>query len=206
MTDQSTKRTLAAIFYADVADYSRLTGLDEEGTHGRVMAMLDKVSGQISSSGGTVLRYAGDAILAIFPSVVQAVTVSMDIQNELAVDNASLAEESRVQIRIGVNLGDVIEDRGEVFGDGVNLAARLEAAAHAGGICISSTVWEQCQGKIDSTFTSDGEQQFKNIVRPVHTYHWQPNATQPGLDLPINDDPFPNKSVNRGIAVRQHVG
>ena len=194
MTDQSTKRALAAIFYADVADYSRLTGLDEEGTHGRVMALLDKVSQHISSSGGTVLRFAGDAILATFPSVVQAVTVTMDIQNGLATDNAPVAEESRVQIRIGVNLGDVIEDRGEVFGDGVNLAARLEAAAHPGGICISSTVWDQCQGKINSTFASGGEQQFKNIARPVHIYHWQPNATHPGRDLPINDDPFPNKS------------
>ncbi len=146
MPDQSAKRTLTTIFYADVVEYSRLTGLDEEGTHSRVMEILDNVSQKINSSGGRVLRYAGDAILATFPSVVQAVEISTDIQSKLVEDNASFAEEVRVHIRIGINLGDVIEDRGEVFGDGVNLAARLEAAAEPGGICISSMVWEQCQG------------------------------------------------------------
>ena len=163
MPEQPAKRTLTAIFYADVADYSRLTGLDEEGTHNRVMAMLDNVSQKISASGGTVLRYAGDAILATFPSVVQSVTTSIDIQEEVAVDNASFAEEARVQIRSGINLGDVIEDRGEVFGDGVNLAARLEAAAKPGGICISSTVWEQCQGKVLDR-RSDARQAYQRAV------------------------------------------
>jgi adenylate cyclase len=195
LSEQPTKRTLTTIFYADVADYSLHTGLDEEGTHSRVMAMLDNVSQKISASGGTVLRYAGDAILATFPSVVQAVTVSMDIQSGLAVDNASVAEESRVQIRIGVNLGDVIEDRGEVFGDGVNLAARLEAAAHPGGICLSSAVWEQCQGKISSNFNDGGEQQFKNITRPVRTFHWQPSTARIDIELPSRDDLFADKSA-----------
>jgi adenylate cyclase len=134
LTEQRAKRTLTTIFYADVVDYSRLTGLDEEGTHNRVMETLDNVSQKISSSGGTVLRYSGDAILATFPSVVQAVETSADIQSKLTEDNAPLPEETRVQIRIGINLGDVIEDRGEVFGDGVNLAARLEAAAEPGGM------------------------------------------------------------------------
>jgi class 3 adenylate cyclase len=170
---------LTTIFYADVVDYGRLTGLDEEGTHSRVLATLDNVSQKISSSGGTVLRYAGDAILATFPSVVQAVETSTGMQSKLADDNASYPEKARVHIRIGINLGDVIEDRGEVFGDGVNLAARLEAAAKPGGICISSMVWEQCQGKINSTFADGGEQQFKNISRPVRTYHWNPTTAQP---------------------------
>ena len=157
VSDQPAKRTLTTILYADVVDYSRLTGLDEEGTHNRVMETLDNVSQKISSSGGTVLRYAGDAILATFPSVVQAVEASTDIQSKLAANNAPFPEETRVHIRIGINLGDVIEDRGEVFGDGVNLAARLEAAAEPGGICISSIVWEQCQGKINSPFADGGE-------------------------------------------------
>lgn len=158
------------------------------------METLDNVSQQISSSGGTVLRYAGDAILATFPSVVQAVQVSTDIQNKLVVDNTSIPDEARIDIRIGINLGDVIEDRGEVFGDGVNLAARLEAAAKPGGICISSAVWEQCEGKIDSTFNNGGEQQFKNITRPVHTFHWQPDDMRTENDLPNSDEPFANKS------------
>ena len=194
MTEQPAKRTLTTIFYADVVDYSRLTGLDEEGTHNRVMETLDNVSQKISSSGGKVLRYAGDAILATFPSVVRAVETSIGIQGKLAEDNAHFPEEARVQIRIGINLGDVIEDRGEVFGDGVNLAARLEAAAEPGGVCISSAVWEQCQGKISSTFNDGGEQQFKNITRPVRTFHWQPGAARTDIDLPNNDDLFADKS------------
>lgn len=193
MPDQPAKRTLTTIFYADVVDYSRLTGLDEEGTHNRVMETLDNVSQKISSSGGKVLRYAGDAILATFPSVVRAVETSTDIQSILAEDNAPFPEETRVHVRIGINLGDVIEDRGEVFGDGVNLAARLEAAAEPGGICISSMVWEQCQGKINSTFADGGEHQFKNISRPIHTFHWQPSANEPGLDLQKKDIPLSDK-------------
>ncbi len=105
MPDQPAKRTLTTIFYADVVDYCRLTGLDEEGTHSHVMEILDSVSQKISSSGGTVLRYAGDAILATFPSFVRAVETSTDIQSKLAEDNAPFPEETRVQIRIGINLG-----------------------------------------------------------------------------------------------------
>jgi TolB-like protein len=193
--EQLAKRTLTAIFYADVADYSRHTGLDEEGTHNRVMSMLDNVSQKISASGGTVLRYAGDAILATFPSVVQSVTTSIDIQEGIAIDNASLTEETKVQIRIGINLGDVIEDRGEVFGDGVNLVARLEAAANPGGICISSAVWEQCQDKISATFNDAGEQRFKNIARPVRIFHWQPGGSRSGIDSPGGDDMYTGKST-----------
>jgi adenylate cyclase len=193
VSDQPAKRTLTTIFYADVVEYSRLTGLDEEGTHSRVMEILDNVSQKINSSGGKVLRYAGDAILATFPSVVQAVEISTDIQSKLVDDNAAFAEQARVHIRIGINLGDVIEDRGEVFGDGVNLAARLEANAEPGGICISSMVWEQCQGKISSTFVDGGEQQFKNINRPVRTFHWEPGAERSGIDFPNNNDPSRSK-------------
>jgi len=193
LPEQPAKRMLTTIFYADVVDYSRLTGLDEEGTHHIVMGTLDNVSQKISSAGGTVLRYAGDAILATFPSVVRAVETSTDIQSKLTEDNALLPEETRVHIRIGINLGDVIEDRGEVFGDGVNLAARLEAAAVPGGICISSMVWEQCQGKINSTFADGGEQQFKNISRPVRTFHWEPSTDRPSIDLPISDTPLTDK-------------
>ena len=132
MSTGSLKRKLTAILYTDVAGYSRLTGDDEEGTHRRVMEVLDFASAQIGNGDGSVLRYAGDAILAEFSSTVAAVKCAMSIQLELNVQNQSLSDDRKVQIRIGINIGDVIEDRGEVFGDGVNLAARLEAAAAEG--------------------------------------------------------------------------
>ncbi len=176
MESDALTRKLAAILYADVAGYSRLTGGDEEGTHRKVMALLDYASDAISSSGGTVLRYAGDAILAEFSSAIAAVNTALAIQSELASQNASIADNEKVQIRIGINIGDVIEDRGEVFGDGVNLAARLEAAAPAGGICISSVVHEQLAGKVDAVFSDGGAEQFKNISRPVQVFRWTPGT------------------------------
>ncbi len=174
MPSEPLNRKLTAILYTDVAGYSRLTGGDEEGTHRRVMEVLDYASQQISDAGGKVLRYAGDAILAEFSSAVSAVNAAMDIQREMARKNQQVADDKKVQIRIGINIGDVIEDRGEVFGDGVNLAARLEAAAPEGGICISGSVHEQVIGKLKENFTDDGEEQFKNISRPVHVYRWIP--------------------------------
>ena len=178
MPSDSLNRKLAAIFYADIAGYSRLTGGDEEGTHRRVMEVLDYTSHEISTAGGTVLRYAGDAILAEFQSAVTAVKTAVSIQTELNTRNQGLQDESKVQIRIGINIGDVIEDRGEVFGDGVNLAARLEASADEGGICISSGVFEQMTGKLEIKFVDGGEQHFKNIQRPVRIYRWLPPREQ----------------------------
>ncbi len=174
MASDSLKRKLTTILYADVAGYSRLSGNDEEGTHRRVMQMLDCATAKIGDLGGTVLRYAGDAILAEFASVVSAVATAVEIQQVLAAENSDLDEDDRVQIRIGINIGDVIEDRGEVFGDGVNLAARLESAAPEGGICIPASVHEQVLGKIEAEFVDDGEQAFKNIERPVRVFHWRP--------------------------------
>ena len=174
MSTGSLKRKLTAILYADVAGYSRLTGDDEEGTHRRVMQVLDFASAQIDNGDGSVLRYAGDAILAEFSSTVAAVKCAVSIQLELSAQNQSLDDDKKVQIRIGINIGDVIEDRGEVFGDGVNLAARLEAAAPEGGICISASVQEQIPGKLDVAFIDGGEMEFKNIDRPVRVFRWQP--------------------------------
>lgn len=170
-------RKLAAIFYADVAGYSRLTGRDEEGTHQRVMAMLDRATERIGKSGGTVLRYAGDAILATFPSVVDAVNTAAAIQVERAEANADVDSDDRVELRIGINLGDVIEDRGEIFGDGVNLAARLEAAAVPGGICISAAAHEQVVRHTDVSFSGGSEETFKNIDRPIRVWRWSPGGS-----------------------------
>ena len=140
MSDLTAKRKLAAIFYADVAGYSRLTSRDELGTHRRVMKMLDDASEFIEQSDGNVLRYAGDAILAEFPSIVLAVEVAVSIQTKLARLSEEHIDDNSVKIRIGLNLGEVLQDRGEIYGDGVNLAARLESAAIPGGICISDRV------------------------------------------------------------------
>ena len=187
METDSLNRKLTAILYIDVAGYSRLTGGDEEGTHRQVMKVLDYASQQISSAGGKVLRYAGDAILAEFSSAVVAAKTAIAIQIELAGQNQALADDKKVQIRIGINIGDVIEDRGEVFGDGVNLAARLESAAPEGGICISASVHEQIYGKLEDEFTDDGEEAFKNIDRPVRVYRWKPiQDSSESSNIPVN--------------------
>jgi adenylate cyclase len=188
MSDQTFTRKLTAIVYADVAGYSRLTGNDEEGTHRRVMEILDIASRKITDSGGTVLRYAGDAILAEYASVVTAVSASIDIQIELANKNVGIPDDRKVQIRIGVNVGDVIEDRGEVFGDGVNLAARLESAAPEGGLCIPMSVYDQVSSKVDAEFIDCGLENFKNINRPVHVYHWVPTAPLLESESAANSD------------------
>ena len=174
MLEQTTKRKLTTILYADVVGYSRLTGQDEAGTHQRVMEILDFVSDAIRGKNGIVLRYAGDAILAEFSSVVSAVETAVTVQSELDRQNLSVEDDYKAQIRIGINLGEVLEDRNEIYGDGVNLAARLEAAAHPGGVCISSIVYDQVRGKIDTDFEEGGEQMFKNIDRPVIIFHWKP--------------------------------
>jgi adenylate cyclase len=173
MQEHVTRRKLTAILYADVAGYSRLTRQDEVGTHRRVMEILDFASDTIRKRNGTVLRYAGDAILAEFSSVVSAVETAVVVQSELAQQNQNVEDDSKTQIRIGVNLGEVLADRNEIYGDGVNLAARLEAAAHPGGVCISSVVYDPIRGKIGADFEDGGEQMFKNIDRPVYIFHWK---------------------------------
>ncbi|MDJ0777991.1 MAG: adenylate/guanylate cyclase domain-containing protein [Gammaproteobacteria bacterium] len=190
MTTDSYQRKLTVILYADIAGYSRLTGEDEEGTHRRAMAVLDHASEAITDAGGTVLRYAGDAILAEFPSAVTAVKCAVSIQLHLHERADPAQDGAGIRLRIGINIGDVIEDRGEVFGDGVNLAARLEGAAPEGGVCISSSVHEQVEGKQNAVFEDGGEAQFKNIERPVQVFYWQPGANlQAAKKSPASETP-----------------
>jgi class 3 adenylate cyclase/TolB-like protein/Tfp pilus assembly protein PilF len=172
MTEKGSTRKLTAIFYADVAGYSRLTGIDELGTHQVVMDLLDFTQKTIQQQGGTVLRYAGDAILAEFSSVVSCVNAAITTQTELASRNQDIPEDQQVLIRIGINLGEVIEDRGEIYGDGVNIAARLEALAPPGGICITSQVAEQIADKLEVSFTNAGRHKLKNISKPVEIWCW----------------------------------
>ena len=180
MPKDSVSHKLTAILYADVAGYSRLTGDDELGTHRRVMSALDFATDVIKNGGGTVLRYAGDAILAEFSSVVAVANAAVAIQNELQSRNQDIPEQQQVCVRIGINVGEVLEDRDEIFGEGVNLAARLEAAAHPGGICVSAAVHEQIIGKVAIEFEDGGVEEFKNIAKPVHVYHWRPGLTAGG--------------------------
>ncbi len=164
------QRKLAAILYADVAGYSRLTGEDEEGTHRRLSAYLDAIAAAIEGYRGKVLHYAGDAVLADFTTVSDALTCAAAIQEDLKARNQDLADDRKVQFRIGVNLGEVIADRGEIYGDGVNVAARLESLAKPGGICISGTVYDAIGNKLPLDYEFLGEQTVKNIDKPVRAY------------------------------------
>jgi len=163
-------RKLAAILYADVAGYSRLTGEDEDATHRTLSAYLDRISSVIESHRGQVMHYAGDAVLAKFDAVVDAMSAAVAIQSELKTRNESLPGERKVEFRIGLNSGDVIEDRGDIYGDGVNVAARLEALAEPGSICISESVRTALGKKLDLDYEDMGEQEVKNIAEPVRAY------------------------------------
>lgn len=165
------KRRLAAILAADVAGYSRLMGDDEHATLETLNAYRAVFREHIENHAGRVVDTAGDSILAVFESVVEAVRCAADIQTELVSLNEALREDRRMHFRIGVNLGDIIEqDDGSVYGDGVNVAARLEALAEPGGVIVSEAAYRQVEDKTNLRFTDIGEHEVKNIVRPVRAY------------------------------------
>jgi len=168
--EKNLPRKLAAILYADVAGYSRLTGVDEDATHRTLSEYLDLISSTIVLNRGRVMHYAGDAVLAMFDAVVDAMSAAIAIQKELKTHNHDVSDDRKVQFRIGVNLGDVIEDRGDIYGDGVNVAARLESLAEPGGVCISDAVRSAVGKKLNLAYKDLGEQQVKNIVEPVRAY------------------------------------
>jgi TolB-like protein/class 3 adenylate cyclase len=154
-----------------VAGYSRLMHSDEEATHARLTALLaDAVEPAIAEHGGRTVKNTGDGFLAEFPSAVEAVRAAMQFQNSVCKLTMDDAEDMRIAFRVGVNIGDVIVEPHDIFGDGVNIAARLESIAKPGGICISSSVYEQARGKVGVEFADLGEQNLKNIVRPVRAY------------------------------------
>ena len=166
-----TERRLAAILAVDVAGYSKLTGMDEEGTHAQLTGHLRSlVDPMIAEHRGRVVKYTGDGLLAEFGSVVEAVRCAVDIQCGMVERNAKVPQGKRVEFRIGINFGDIIIDRGDIFGDGVNVAARLEGFAAPSGICVSARVQEDVRGKLDVAFEDAGDQHFKNIERPVRVF------------------------------------
>src|SRR6516225_1381176 len=167
----SQTRRLAAILAADVAGYSRLMGADEEGTHERLRSHLrDLVDPKIKDHRGRIVKNTGDGLLAEFASIVDAVRSAVEVQRGMVEREPEVPDERRIRFRIGINLGDVIVEEEDIFGDGVNVAARLEALAEPGGICISRVVREQIQDRLPYPFESRGEQNVKNIRRPVRVY------------------------------------
>jgi adenylate cyclase len=167
----TTSRHLSAIFAADVAGYSRLMGADEEGTLNRLKAHRRQlVDPKITEHHGRIVKTTGDGMLVEFSSVVDAVRCAVEMQRAMVDRNAETVEEKRITFRIGINLGDVIADGDDIYGDGVNIAARLEALAEPGGICISGTVRDHIRDKLPYAFEDMGEQSVKNIARPVRVY------------------------------------
>ena len=171
MTRKHVDRRLTAILAADVAGYSRLMGADEEGTHAQLKAHRhDLIDRRIRKHRGRIINTAGDGLLAEFASAVEAVRGAVEIQRAMIERNASVPAESRLEFRIGINVGDVIEDGSDIFGDGVNVAARLESIAPRGGVCISRQVLDQIEGKLKLQFREMGRQNLKNIARPIEVY------------------------------------
>ena len=168
MSGERLERRLAAILAADVAGYSRLMGADEEGTLAALRAVRRELGDpKIAEHRGRIVKTTGDGLLVEFASVVDAVRCAVEVQREMIARNAATPAERRIEFRMGINLGDIIIEHGDIFGDGVNIAARLEALAAPGGICLSAAAHEQVRDRFDLAFDDLGEQQVKNITRPV---------------------------------------
>jgi len=196
------ERRLAAILAADVVGYTRLMGVDEEETHKRVKGHLQELLGpRITQHHGRVVKGTGDGLLAEFASVVDAVRCGVAVQREMAERNTGMPAPRRIDFRIGINVGDIIVEPDDIFGEGVNIAVRLEAMAEAGGICISHTVLAQTRGKLDFAVEDLGEQVLKNIAPPVHVFRVlakEKPTPEPALTLPDKPSiavlPFANMS------------
>src|SRR5215472_7891631 len=189
---QRVERRLVAIMAADVVGYSRLMGEDEEGTLAALKAIRRELTEpKIAENRGRIVKTTGDGLLVEFPSVVDAVRCAVEVQREMALRNAEVPEARRIEFRIGINLGDVIIDEHDIYGDGVNVAARLEALADPGGICVSRVVRDQVRDKLDFAFEDMGDQQVKNIARPVHVWRIRLGGTTavPSAPLPMPDKP-----------------
>ena len=188
-------RRLAAILAADVAGYSRLMGADEEGTHEQLKAhRRELIDVKIAAHRGRIVKTTGDGMLVEFASTVDALRCAAAIQTAMVERNAAARPEQRIELRIGVHQGDVIVEDGDIFGDGVNIAARLEGLAMPGGICVSARVQEDVVGKLDVAFADIGEQRLKNIARPVRAYRLLPKASAPAVPTTAAE-PLPRLSI-----------
>jgi adenylate cyclase len=205
MTEKPVQRRLAAIAVADVVGYSRLMEADEAGTlaalKNRRKAILEPV---VREHGGRIVKVMGDGVLIEFASAVNAVKAALELQDKFAGANGALPEQRRIVLRIGINLGDVIGEGSDIYGDGVNIASRLETIAEPGGICISAKVHDEVRGKVEAAFDDLGERQLKNIAHPVRAYRWSSGSTaladvaQLSGKLSIAVLPFDNMSGDPG--------
>src|SRR5262249_51598362 len=186
-------RRLAAILAADVAGYSRLIGADENGTLTLLKTIrAELIDPTIAAHNGRLVKTTGDGLLVEFGSVVDALRCATEVQAGMVEGNAASPADKSIEFRIGINMGDIVVEDGDIFGDGVNIAARLEALAQSGGICVSARVQEDAAGKLNLAFEDLGEQQLKNIARPVRVYRIAAQRIVQSSDptaLPLPDKP-----------------
>jgi TolB-like protein/class 3 adenylate cyclase/Tfp pilus assembly protein PilF len=195
-------RRLAAILAADVAGYSRLIGADEQGTLTRLKSIRNElIDPQIAAHHGRIVKTTGDGLLVEFGSTVDALRCAGEVQAQMAERNAAAVPDGRIEWRIGIHQGDIVVEDGDIFGDGVNIAARLEGLAQPGGVCVSARVQEDVAGKIDLAFEDLGEQQLNNIARPVHVYAIRPSGAAPTL---VDASPAEPARARRFVT-RQHA-
>src|SRR5271165_2448417 len=194
-------RKIAAILVADVVGYSRLIGADEEGTLARLVALRNELFiPTIGAHGGRVVNRAGDGVVVEFRSVVEAVRCALDITKALADHNAQLPADRRIEVRTGIHLGDVIEGAdGDLFGDAVNIAARLESICAPSGLCLSEDAWRQVRDRLPETFVDLGERQLKNIVRPMRVYALGGTALAPSETRSDIEPPSRSTAAVRAI-------
>src|SRR5665213_4112922 len=193
------ERKLAAILAADVAGYSRLTSADEEGTMRRLRAIrAELIDPTIQTNRGRVFHTAGDSILIEFASVVDAVRCSIDVQRGMAVRNGDFVPEKQIEFRVGIHLGDVmVQPNGDLLGDGVNVAARLEGIAEPGGICLSNAAYDQVRDKLKESFVDLGERELKNITRPVRVFSVEVGGAAKTTRSSASSPPGPASSAPR---------
>jgi len=196
MTENTVKRKLRAILAADVKGYSRMMGEDENGTYQTLTSYLESIRSIISEHNGRIFSSPGDAVMTEFASVVDAVQCAVKMQEKIEATNINVPEDRKMQFRIGVNLGDVIHDGEQVYGDGVNIAARIEGMAEAGGVCLSGTVYDSIENKLELEYEYMGEQKLKNIQKPIRLYRVQMRSKAPAMidfgekkALPVPDKP-----------------
>jgi adenylate cyclase len=196
-------RRLSAILAADVAGYSRLMGADEEGTHERLQAHLrELVNPKVAEHRGRIVKNTGDGMLAEFASVVDALRCATELQAGMAERNAAMPTDKRIEFRIGIHQGDIVIEDDDIFGDAVNVAARLESLAQPGGICVSARVRGDAAGKLDLAFEDMGQQQLKNIARPVRVYALRPEGV---VDLPASTAMRAPSISQRSVAPRLSI-
>ena len=195
MARQGIERRLTAIMSTDVVGYSRLMGIDEAGTLAALNAHRDAcIDPEIEARQGRIVKLMGDGSLVEFPSVVDAVQCAAAIQDGIAARNAEIPSDKRVEFRIGINLGDIIVEGDDIYGDGVNIAARLQELCAPGGVAVAAVVFDQVDGKLDLAFDDLGEKRAKNIAKPLRVYSVRIDGTEPAdAERPAEPLALPDK-------------